>query len=102
MELKLDDGSFINFDQPTLRVQVFKKSGKWYTSGSYILTEDDRWLYDRPWDFATMVKSNDPFIGKFSPVTNGFSKEFVFVFECFLPSGVRGFMNMLVDPSAEV
>lgn len=97
MELKLDDGSFINFDFPTLRVKVFKSSGKWVASKSTTPSGGNiDLIFQTPWRFIEQIEKNNLTIRDFSPI-GGFPDGYYYSLEGYLPSHIQGFCTFIID-----
>lgn len=84
---------------PKIEVMTYKTSGKLYTGTSYELKEEHRGMDS--WDFAALIRNNDPSIRCYNPVTSKFGSEFVFTIEIKNPSKEMHFCQFMVLPEGD-
>jgi hypothetical protein len=111
--------------RPRLKVNCYKKSGKWAYSN---MTDEEKYpeipegLYPtligsygkQPtrtelWDMQSqatyklgqMIRENNPCLREFSPERFGFRKEYIYVIELIIPDHYSGFCQFIMDNTGE-
>jgi hypothetical protein len=79
-----------------LRVDAYRESGKYYTGHTILLTEEETieytYLY---YKLQEKVRENCSSVKHLSPLSGGFTKGFVYIFNIDMPNNVLGFCQFM-------